>query len=168
MWLCTPVTFFAFVSRRRDISLARNLTHLPFGFFFSVWSVCNFKRRREWDRYSFWLLSGIAGYLRKEAGLRVSFVCKLLHDNVIKWKHFPSPLCGEFTCHRGIPLTKASDAELWCFFDLRLNKRLSKQSRRWWFETPSRSLWRHSNGTGAKFARYLWSFYCEELAKNAP
>ena len=31
------------------------------------------------------------------------------------------------------------------FFDLRLNKRLSKQSRRWWFETPSRSLWRHCN-----------------------
>ena len=24
-------------------------------------------------------------------------------------------LCGEFTCHRWIPLTKASDAELWCF-----------------------------------------------------
>ena len=26
------------------------------------------------------------------------------------------PLCGEFTCHRWIPLTKASDAELWCCF----------------------------------------------------
>ena len=25
------------------------------------------------------------------------------------------PLCGEFTCHRWIPLIKASDAELWCF-----------------------------------------------------
>ena len=25
------------------------------------------------------------------------------------------PLCGEFTSHRWIPLTKASDAELWCF-----------------------------------------------------
>ena len=24
------------------------------------------------------------------------------------------PLCGEFTVHRWIPLTKASDAELWC------------------------------------------------------
>ena len=31
------------------------------------------------------------------------------------------------------------------FFDLRLNERLSKQSRGWWFETPSRSLWRHCN-----------------------
>ena len=25
------------------------------------------------------------------------------------------PLCGKFTGHRWIPLTKASDAELWCF-----------------------------------------------------
>ena len=25
------------------------------------------------------------------------------------------PLCGEFTGHRWIPRTKASDAELWCF-----------------------------------------------------
>ena len=25
------------------------------------------------------------------------------------------PLCGEFTGHRWIPLTKTSDAELWCF-----------------------------------------------------
>ena len=25
------------------------------------------------------------------------------------------PLCGEFTGHRGIPLSKTSDAELWCF-----------------------------------------------------
>ena len=29
------------------------------------------------------------------------------------------------------------------FFDLRLIKRLSKQSGRWWFEKQSRSLWRH-------------------------
>ena len=26
------------------------------------------------------------------------------------------PLCGEFTRHRWIPLTKTSDAGLWCFF----------------------------------------------------
>ena len=39
------------------------------------------------------------------------------HDDVIKWKHFhvTGPLCGEFTGHRWIPLTKTSDAELWCF-----------------------------------------------------
>ena len=39
------------------------------------------------------------------------------HDDVIKWKHFHviGPLFGEFTGHQWIPLTKASDAELWCF-----------------------------------------------------
>ena len=31
------------------------------------------------------------------------------------------------------------------FFDLHLNKRLIKQSWGWWFETTSRSLWRHYN-----------------------
>ena len=54
-------------------------------------------------------------------------------------------LCGEFTGHRWIPRTKASEAELGFFFDLRLNKRLSKQSWGWWFQATSRSLWRHCN-----------------------
>ena len=53
-------------------------------------------------------------------------------------------LCREFTGPRWIPHTKASDAEL-LSFDLRLNKRLSKQSWGWWFETPSRPSWRHRN-----------------------
>ena len=55
------------------------------------------------------------------------------------------PLWGEFTGDWWIPLTKAIDAVLWCFFHLRLNKQLSKPSRRWWIETPSRSLRRHCN-----------------------
>ena len=55
------------------------------------------------------------------------------------------PLCGKFTGHRWIPLTKASDTELWCFLDLHLNKRLSKHSSGWWFETQSCPLWRHCN-----------------------
>ena len=55
-------------------------------------------------------------------------------------------LCGEFSYHRWIPLTKASIAELWyIFFYLHLNKQLSKQSWGWWFETPSRPLWGHCN-----------------------
>ena len=51
----------------------------------------------------------------------------------------------EFTGPRWTPRTKASDAELWRFFDLCLNKWLSKQSWGWWFETLSHPLWRHSN-----------------------
>ena len=61
-------------------------------------------------------------------------------------------LCGEFTGRRWIPCTKASDAVLWCFLDLRLNKKLSKQWGDWWFETPSHPLWRHCNDK-------LYSFY---------
>ena len=54
------------------------------------------------------------------------------------------PLCVEFTSHRWISRTKASDAELWCIL-WSANKRLNKQSWGWWFEMPSHSLWRHCN-----------------------
>ena len=50
-----------------------------------------------------------------------------------------SPVPGEFPAQR--PVTWSFDA----FFDLRLSKRLNKQSPGWWFETLSRPLWRHSN-----------------------
>ena len=52
-----------------------------------------------------------------------------------------SPVTGEIPTQR--PATRSFDV----FFDLRLNNRLSKQSWGWWFETPSCSLWRHSNVT---------------------
>ena len=51
-----------------------------------------------------------------------------------------SPVTGEFPTQR--PVTWSFGV----FFDLRLNKRLSKQSRGWWSETPPRSLWRQCNG----------------------
>ena len=50
-----------------------------------------------------------------------------------------SPVTGEFPAQR--PVTRSFDV----FFDLCPNKRLSKQSWGWWFETPSGSLWLHSN-----------------------
>ena len=61
-------------------------------------------------------------------------------NEVIKWKHFPH----YWSFVRWIPLTKASDAEIWFFFYLCRNKQFSKQHWGWWFETPSRSLWRNS------------------------
>ena len=51
-----------------------------------------------------------------------------------------SPVPGEFAAQR--PVTRNFDVS----FDLRPNKLLCKQSWRWWFETPSRPLWRHRNG----------------------
>ena len=50
-----------------------------------------------------------------------------------------SPGPGEFPTQR--PVTRSFDV----FFDLRPNKRLGKQSWGWWFEMPSRPLWRHRN-----------------------
>ena len=50
-----------------------------------------------------------------------------------------SPVPGEFTAQR--PVTRSFDV----FFDLRLNKRLSKQLWGRWFETLSHPLWRHRN-----------------------
>ena len=73
-----------------------------------------------------------------------------LHDDVIKWRHFPrywpfvrgihrspvnSPHKGQW--HRALMFS------LICVW----NKRLNKQSWGWWFETPSCSLWRHRNET---------------------
>ena len=51
-----------------------------------------------------------------------------------------SPVTGEFPAQR--PVTRSFDV----FFDLWLNKRLSKHSWGWWSETSSSSLWRHCNG----------------------
>ena len=55
------------------------------------------------------------------------------------------PLCGEFTGPGEFPTQRPVTRNFDVFFDLRLNKRLSKQPWGWWFETPSWSLWRHRN-----------------------
>ena len=63
-----------------------------------------------------------------------------------------SPVPGEFPAQR--PVTRGVDV----FFDLRPDKLLSKQSRGWWFETPSHSLWRHRNGNPIVWLpRWQWS-----------
>ena len=50
-----------------------------------------------------------------------------------------SPVPGKFPTQR--PVTRSFDV----YIDLRPNKRLSKHSWGWWYETPSRPLWRHRN-----------------------
>ena len=73
-----------------------------------------------------------------------------------------SPVSGEFPAQR--PVTRSFDV----FFDLRLNKPLSKQSWGWWFETPSRPLWRHCNAYDIATA-YLYPIthsYCILLSSH--
>ena len=60
---------------------------------------------------------------------------------------------GGFPSQR--PVTGSFDV----FFDLCLNKWLSKQSRRHWFETPSHSLSHHCNGSDYKLNKYWLSAY---------
>ena len=50
-----------------------------------------------------------------------------------------SPVTGDFPSQRPVP----RNFDVFC--DLRLNKRLSKQTGGWWLETPLRLLWRHCN-----------------------
>ena len=85
-----------------------------------------------------------------------------------------SPVTGKFPSQR--PTTGSFDV----FFDLRLNKRLSKLSRRRWFESPSRSLWCHCNDLGVIPSRYTaampvcqdpsirdtYTFVCEWFNEN--
>ena len=66
------------------------------------------------------------------------------------------PVAGEFSAQR--PVTQSFDV----FFDLCLNKWLSKQSWGWWFETPSCSLWcpisSHSSPVRARYGMFVVSF----------
>ena len=93
-------------------------------------------------------LCKVIGNMFKGLVMGMSMCLTWIHDDVIKRKHIPccwpfvkgirrSPLDSP---HKG-PVTRSFGV----FFDLRLNKLLSKQSRRRWFGTPSRSLWRHCN-----------------------
>ena len=63
------------------------------------------------------------------------------------------PLCGEFTGPGEFPTQRPVTRSFDVLFDLRLNKRLSKQPWGWWFETPAWSLWRHRND---KFIEAKW------------
>ena len=56
-------------------------------------------------------------------------------------------LCVELTGH--FPSQRPVMRSLDVFFGLRLNRHLSQQWRRWWFETPSHPLWRHFTDVNA-------------------
>ena len=86
------------------------------------------------------------------------------HDDVIKWNIFrvTGPLCGEFTGPGEFPTQRPVTRTFDVFFDLRLNKRLSKQPWGWWFETPSWSLWSQSRGVSTEVGKnvvIITSFY---------
>ena len=67
-------------------------------------------RCRHFD--SPWCREGSAGYSSRPPTLGWEQNMTSSNGNILR---VTGPLCGEFTGHRWIPLTKASDAELWCF-----------------------------------------------------
>ena len=102
----------------------------------------NFHQWLPW-KLSFWQLSVQSLTKISSKWWHFRFRCSVYlwicgkHDDVIKWKLFrvTGPLCGkspvpgEVSAQR--PVTRSFDV----FSVLRLNKRLSKQSWGWWFET---------------------------------
>ena len=65
------------------------------------------------------------------------------HDDVMEWKYCPCYWPFVWGIHRS-PMNSPHKGQ-WrgvdVFFDLRLNKRMSKQSWSWWFETQSHQWW---------------------------
>ena len=58
--------------------------------------------------------------------------------DIVSWWHHQMETSPVNSPHKG-------QRSFHVFFDLRLNKRLSKQSWGWWFDTLSRPLWRYCN-----------------------
>ena len=123
----------------------------PSNTLFSSWSVLIWRvprcalRNKGIHKYligTFMILVFIWNSWRKAMALN-AMSSIYFNNDVIKWKHF----LRYWPFVRGIhqwPVDTQHKGQ-WrgaLMFDLRLNKRLSKQSRRWWFETPLRSLWR--------------------------
>ena len=104
---------------------------------------CNWHFYFIYAFYCLWTFLRSGYHLIKSTGFRLSYCFQLscgdLHhfritshdmmtssnENIFR---VTGPLCGEFTGHRWVPLTKPVSRSLDVFFDLRLNKPLSKQS----------------------------------------
>ena len=95
------------------------------------WPV-HLAHKGQWRAKCFHLMTSSLVWLTlQDVGISISNKHYRCHDHDIKWQHFfrvTGPVCGEFTGHRWIPFTKASDAEL-CFL-------WSEQTFKQTIETP--------------------------------
>ena len=86
----------------------------------------------------------------------IVFWLSLYSHKLVWWRHQMETFSALLTLCLGNSLvTKGQWRGLWFFFYLSLNKPLSKQLWGWWFEMPSRSLWRHCNGVFHQNRPYL-------------
>ena len=59
-----------------------------------------------------WAISLVRATQSRDKRATILLMMTSSNGNIFR---FTGPLCGEFTGHRWIPLTKAGDATLWCF-----------------------------------------------------
>ena len=62
-----------------------------------------------------WIVLGLATHIRVMQCTDSALTLIMMMSSNGNLSRVTGPLCGEFTDHRWIPLTKASDAELWRF-----------------------------------------------------
>ena len=93
-------------------------------------------------------LEDLASCLLMSAGLRILAYHRIMTSSNGNNFCVTGHLCGKFTGPGDFPAQRLVTRSFDVFFDLRLNKQLSKQSYGWWFETLSRPLWHHCNGFG--------------------
>ena len=105
--------------------------------------------RISWRMYVSTILKGLATQFDYTLHLYVH-----VRMNIPWWRHQMERFSASLVlCQGNPPVTGGFPSQgpvrrsFGVFFDLHPNKRLNKQRRRWWFETLSRSLWRHRNAS---------------------
>ena len=121
-------------SLRRLTNACFGVDHYPSSSYYLTsryYSICHLSRHPIHAKTVFILKWFTDPFLRHSASMRS------LHDDVIKWKHFPH----YWPYVRGIYRSPVNSHKKghWRGDFFSLNKRWSKQSRRRWFERPSRS-----------------------------
>ena len=75
--------------------------------------------------------------------------------------HVTGHLCGELYGHRSIPRTKASDAELWCFF-------MCAWINGWIYNCETVDLRRHHSHYDVIVMYTAYGMYCQGIGPNTP
>ena len=123
----------------------------------SVLEKCWHKHELVWDLKTWYIITLSSLYPIYDAGCS----CIVVPHSFAWWHHemetFPallalcvgnSPVTGQFSnspITSQFPSQRSVTRSFDVFFNLPLNKQLSKQWWGWWFETPSHSLWHHCN-----------------------
>ena len=115
------------------------------------WFIISNRNRRDYGAELFRFLQSVA-----------QPVITIINGNIFR---VTGPFWGNPSVTGSFPSQWQMTPSFEVFFDLRLNKRLSKQSRRRWFQTPLFSSWRHCKATNhthvSCFVFFLVGCYCQ-------